>query len=225
MPLPNPTLDWILNGEPASAENPAAIPIFPAALRDDDVANRPLYQLLENDHELFDLISQEVIDRNTAIAAEAAARIVAIAQAVPAGLVLPWAGTIASVPVGYLFCNGQAVSRTIYATLFATIGVQYGIGDGATTFNVPDVRNRVIMGANADDAGTAKSTVTGPALKTGGAASFDATHSHTINSPVDYPQDGTNFSPAHILVSATNPTVLTVNTVPPFVAMAAIIKT
>lgn len=40
---------------------------------------------------------------------------------------------------GWLKCNGQAISRTAYADLFAVIGTAYGIGDGNTTFNVPNI--------------------------------------------------------------------------------------
>jgi microcystin-dependent protein len=47
------------------------------------------------------------------------------------------------VPVGYLFCDGSAISRATYATLFAAIGTIYGPGDGSTTFNIPDHRERV----------------------------------------------------------------------------------
>lgn len=47
---------------------------------------------------------------------------------------------------GWLFANGQAVSRTTYADLFAAIGTTYGAGDGSTTFNVPDINGRVIAG-------------------------------------------------------------------------------
>jgi microcystin-dependent protein len=43
---------------------------------------------------------------------------------------------------GYLICNGDAVSRITYAALFSVIGVLFGIGDGATTFNLPDFRGR-----------------------------------------------------------------------------------
>lgn len=46
----------------------------------------------------------------------------------------------ASVPTGYLECNGQAVNRVTYANLFAAIGTTYGAGDGVTTFNIPDLR-------------------------------------------------------------------------------------
>ena len=51
-----------------------------------------------------------------------------------------------TVPSGYLECNGQAVSRTTYATLFSFIGTTYGVGDGSTTFNVPDLRGQFIRG-------------------------------------------------------------------------------
>ena len=48
---------------------------------------------------------------------------------------------------GWLICNGAAVSRTTYATLFAVIGTTYGAGDGSTTFNLPDLRGRTPIGA------------------------------------------------------------------------------
>jgi microcystin-dependent protein len=64
----------------------------------------------------------------------------------PAGVVLPFAGSTA--PQGYLLCDGGAVSRTDYADLFAAIGTVYGAGDGATTFNVPDLSGRVVLGVS-----------------------------------------------------------------------------
>ena len=62
----------------------------------------------------------------------------------PAGIVMPFAGSTA--PQGYLLCDGSAVSRTDYATLFAVIGTTFGIGDGSTTFNVPDMGGRIALG-------------------------------------------------------------------------------
>lgn len=50
------------------------------------------------------------------------------------------------IPAGWLIENGAAVSRTTYATLFAVIGVIYGAGDGATTFNLPDARGEFERG-------------------------------------------------------------------------------
>ena len=69
----------------------------------------------------------------------------------PAGIINPYAGT--SAPTGYLLCYGQNVSRTTYATLFAAISTTYGIGDGSTTFGLPDLRGRVVAGQ--DDMGGA----------------------------------------------------------------------
>ena len=72
--------------------------------------------------------------------------------AFPTGSVIPYAG--ASAPgatingvVGWLLADGSAVSRTTYATLFAIVGTTYGAGDGSTTFNLPDLRGRMPMGA------------------------------------------------------------------------------
>jgi microcystin-dependent protein len=56
-----------------------------------------------------------------------------------------------SVPVGSLLCAGQQISRTAYAGLFAAIGTTYGAGDSSTTFNLPDLRGRVVAGK--DDMG------------------------------------------------------------------------
>ena len=64
----------------------------------------------------------------------------------PAGIVLPFAGSTA--PQGYLLCDGSAVSRTDYADLFTAIGTTYGVGDGSTTFNVPNLSGRVVLGVS-----------------------------------------------------------------------------
>ena len=61
-----------------------------------------------------------------------------------AGEIIPWTGS--TEPTGWLFCFGQAVSRTEFADLFAAIGTTYGAGDGSTTFNLPDLRGRVVAG-------------------------------------------------------------------------------
>lgn len=65
-------------------------------------------------------------------------------QKMPPGLVAYFARNTA--PVGWLKCNGAAVSRTAYAALFASIGTTFGAGDGSTTFNVPDLRGEFIRG-------------------------------------------------------------------------------
>ena len=61
-----------------------------------------------------------------------------------AGEVKPYAMTTA--PAGWLKCNGAAISRTTYADLFLAIGTVYGVGDGSTTFNLPDLRGEFIRG-------------------------------------------------------------------------------
>ncbi len=62
------------------------------------------------------------------------------------GTIAIHSGDTTSIPTGYLECNGQAISRTTYASLFSTIGTTYGIGDGSTTFNLPDLRGEFIRG-------------------------------------------------------------------------------
>lgn len=63
---------------------------------------------------------------------------------VPAGSVIAWSGS--SAPSGWLLCDGTAISRTTYAALFAVAGTAYGVGDGSTTFNVPDLQDRLPLG-------------------------------------------------------------------------------
>lgn len=62
----------------------------------------------------------------------------------PAGSVMAWAG--ATAPAGWLLCNGQAISRTEYGSLFTAIGTTFGAGDTVMTFNVPDLRGRTAFG-------------------------------------------------------------------------------
>ena len=60
------------------------------------------------------------------------------------GAIKPWTKTTA--PDGYLLCDGSAVSRTTYADLFAVISTTYGVGDGSTTFNVPNLQGKMPQG-------------------------------------------------------------------------------
>ena len=61
---------------------------------------------------------------------------------VSTGIVLPWSDS--SLPSGFLECNGSAVSRSTYSGLFAVIGTTYGSGNGSTTFNVPDLKDKCV---------------------------------------------------------------------------------
>ena len=82
--------------------------------------------------------------------ADAAATATALATAVPVGVVQMWAGKAA--PAGWLLCQGQAVSRTTYAALYAVCGTAYGTGDGSSTFNLPDLRARMPIGLSGSGA-------------------------------------------------------------------------
>ena len=62
----------------------------------------------------------------------------------PIGAITSYAGSIA--PTNWLICDGSAISRTTYADLFDAIGTTYGVGDGSTTFNLPNLKGRVITG-------------------------------------------------------------------------------
>ena len=86
----------------------------------------------------------------------------AVSVLMPTSTILPYAGSAA--PTGYFLCDGSAKSRTTYAGLFAIIGTTYGVGDGSTTFNIPDLRGRVIAGQD-DMGGTSANRLTG---QTGG---------------------------------------------------------
>jgi microcystin-dependent protein len=88
----------------------------------------------------------------------------------PCGTVLPYAGS--SAPTGFLMCDGSAQSRTQYANLFALIGTTYGVGDGSTTFNVPNCQGVFIRGAGSQVVGG--NTYTG----TLAAANADSLRSH-----------------------------------------------
>jgi microcystin-dependent protein len=79
---------------------------------------------------------------------------------------------------GWLLCDGTAVSRTTYSVLFAAIGIDYGPGDGSTTFNLPDYRGRVPVGVGVHGDVSARGANEG-AL----AANRRPRHRHTVNDP------------------------------------------
>jgi microcystin-dependent protein len=68
----------------------------------------------------------------------------------PVGEITMWGTNTA--PTGWLICDGTAVSRTTYGSLFALIGTTYGVGDGSTTFNLPNLKGRVAVGRDSADA-------------------------------------------------------------------------
>lgn len=73
---------------------------------------------------------------------------------VPTGAIIMYGGSAA--PPGYLLCDGAAISRTGYAALFAVVSTTYGVGNGSTTFNVPDLQGRLALGAGSGAGLTAR---------------------------------------------------------------------
>ena len=73
----------------------------------------------------------------------------AVGSQVPIGGMIPWGGDeLGTIPTNYALCDGSEKNRVTFAALFAVIGVRYGIGDGSTTFNLPDKRGRTSGGVN-----------------------------------------------------------------------------
>ena len=94
------------------------------------------------------------------------------------GSILMFAGSVA--PQGWLICDGSAVSRSTYSDLFEIIGTTYGHGDGSTTFNIPDLSGRVILG----------SSETHPTSSTGGEESHTLTQNEMASHSHSVPQHG-----------------------------------
>ena len=89
-----------------------------------------------------------------------------VSALLPSGVILPFAG--GAIPAGFLLCDGAALSRTSYATLFAAIGTTYGRGNGSTTFNLPDLRGEFVRGADNGrgiDSGRALGSAQGDAIR------------------------------------------------------------
>ena len=167
------------------------------------------------------------IDSATTVTIRSESQAVVPVPAVPAGEVSMYAGSTA--PVGYLFCNGGAVSRTTYAALFIAIGTAWGAGDGTTTFGLPDMRGRAPIGA-----GTG-SGLSGRSLASlGGAETHSLTndespsHTHTYS---DLSGSGTSeFGPNGTFGPGTSSTSATGggaahNNMQPFASLNFIIKT
>jgi microcystin-dependent protein len=103
----------------------------------------------------------------------------------PTASITMYGGT--SAPTGWLLCNGAAVSRSTYAALFAIVGETYGAGDGSSTFNVPDLRDKFAVGSGATysagaTGGAATHTLTEAEMPahTHSATSTDSGHTHVL---------------------------------------------
>jgi microcystin-dependent protein len=93
-----------------------------------------------------------------------------------------------NVPAGWLLCDGRAVERGQYVDLFDAIGTAYGAGDGSTTFNLPDLRGRVPLGAGPSDAlggagGARRVALTVEQMPSHAHSVYDPSHAHGVYDP------------------------------------------
>ena len=87
------------------------------------------------------------------------------------GTILPYTGSGAELPTGYMLCDGAELSRTDYSDLFAVIGTSFGAGNGSSTFNLPNLKGKVLTGLDSDDED----------FTSIGATGGEKTHTLTIN--------------------------------------------
>lgn len=133
--------------------------------------------ILSRDTGAADGASWITVDGTLQITGPSGSRVLGALQP-PPGVVAAYGA--AAAPSGWLLCDGAAVSRATYAALFAVVGTTFGVGDGATTFNLPNLKGRVPVGL---DAGQVEFDVL---AKTGGAKTHTLTvaempaHTHTV---------------------------------------------
>lgn len=110
-------------------------------------------------------------------------------------------------PGGWLLCQGQAVSRTTYSALFAVVGTAFGVGDGSTTFNLPDMRGRTPIGSGTGSGLTARTlgdqTVGAEDVTLTAAQSGLVGHNHTQNAHTHTQVAHTHTEIAHYHAEAT----------------------
>jgi microcystin-dependent protein len=114
---------------------------------------------------------------------------------VPIGGVILW--TTGTAPTNYQLCDGTAISRSTYATLFALVGTTWGVGDGLTTFNVPDLRGRTPIGAGTGSGLTAR-TLAGTVGNETHTLSTSEIPSHSHTKHVAFGDAGTAFSDTNV---------------------------
>lgn len=129
--------------------------------------------------------------------------------AAPAGSIMAYAASTA--PTGWLLCDGSAVSRTTYATLFTAISTTWGTGDGSTTFNLPDLRGQFLRGYDSRATATSKDTTQISGITTSGNTTVSGINSTTYLY-AGMPISGTGISAGTTIASvSTNSIVLSAN--------------
>jgi microcystin-dependent protein len=148
----------------------------------------------------------------------------AVSVLMPIASLMPYAGS--SAPTGYLLCDGAAISRTTYSDLFGIVGTTYGVGDGSTTFNIPDLRGRVIAGKDNMGGTSADNLTNAQADQLGGELGSETnSHNHTNTSTtvtVREPGGGDGTRTPLDTVSVDSNTI---NIVQPTIILNYIIKT
>jgi microcystin-dependent protein len=102
---------------------------------------------------------------------------------IPTGAVLSFA--MSTAPTGWLECNGSAISRSTYSSLFSAIGTTFGSGDGSTTFNLPDMRGEFARGwdhGRGVDSGRSFGSTQADAYRSHNHGVNDPTHAHIVSS-------------------------------------------
>lgn len=149
----------------------------------------------------------------------------------PLGVVEMFSGPVANIPAPYALCDGSALDPTQYPDLFAVLGTTFG-GDGVATFNLPDLRNRFIVGYNAADADYNAVGKTGGLKEVSLTAAQNGPHTHTVaNVPqrtndTDRGGDSSLFSIDNAVTATTSSsgTGAAHENRPPFFTLAFIIK-
>lgn len=111
----------------------------------------------------------------------------------PVATILPYAGATAP-PQGFCCVTATEVSRVTYDALFSVVGTNYGAGDGSTTFNLPDLRGRTVVGKD-NMGGFAANRIT--ATGTGNGGISGATQSHILTVPQMPAHDHDYDDPGH----------------------------
>ena len=111
----------------------------------------------------------------------------------PVGQIVAWSGSAGSLPDGYFLCDGSAISRTTYAALFAVVGTTHGSGNGSTTFNIPDLRDRFVVGASNSTGDTTYPGVS-PGATGGNANAVVVTHDHDADATSNVSDPGHRHS-------------------------------